>query len=103
VLSLSVEFEPNLVSHGRAASPFKQVLEIRWLRAGWNLVLHRKLLSLRGITRPIVMVQDPILSPFFWPFPLNIIPWTFQNFNTKSEIHCLGTNSHASHPSCQSK
>jgi len=50
-------FEPNLVSHGRAGSPFKQILAIRWLRAGWNLVLHRKLLFVRGMTRPIVMVQ----------------------------------------------
>jgi len=82
-------FEPNLVSQGRAGSHFKQVLEIRWLRTGWNSVLHRKLLSVRGMTRPIVMVQDPILSPFFWPLPLNSIPQTFQNFNTKSEIHCL--------------
>lgn len=38
---------------------------------------------------PFCKRRDPILSPFFWPFPLNVIPRTFWNFNTKSEIHRL--------------
>jgi hypothetical protein len=41
-------FDSNLNSQGRTGSHVKQVLEIRWLRAGWNLV-HRKLLSVREV------------------------------------------------------
>jgi len=96
-------FEPNLVSQGTAGSHFKHVLEIRWLSEGWNLVLHRKLLSLRGRRRPIVMVQDPILFSglFHWISFLRHFRTSIQK--VKFTVCLTGTNSHASHPSCQSK
>jgi hypothetical protein len=55
----------------------------------WNLVLHLKLLHEAEVTRAIGMMQDPLISPFFWLPPSNIIPQILQNFDVKHGIHCM--------------
>jgi hypothetical protein len=41
------------------------------------------------VTKCIVMMQIPVVSPFFWTLPLNSIPHILEKVNIKSEIHCL--------------
>jgi hypothetical protein len=47
----------------------------QWLGDGWDLVLHQKLLHCElHVTGHIVMVQEPVVCPFFYPFLTNGIP-----------------------------
>jgi hypothetical protein len=72
-----------------------------WLGDGLNLVLHLKLMPEGDVTRRTVMVQDPIVSPFFKLCLLNGSPQMFQNFNVNSRIHNVspaGANSWCTTP-----
>ena len=47
------------------------IWKIQWIRYGWNLVLHQKMLDCEvGVTKCIVMVRVLTVSPFIQPFLL---------------------------------
>lgn len=53
------------------------------------MVLHRKLLHETGVTRAIGMMQDTLISPFFWLPTSYSIPQMLQTFDVKHGIPCM--------------
>lgn len=66
--------QPNLKSWEVPQFAWSMIWRMRWLGNSLNLFLHQKPLHCKGgVTRYIVMIQDPIVPPLLWPFlPNNI-------------------------------
>jgi len=63
LLKLNNDMSAQSWDLGRAGSYMEKDVENIVDGVGWNLVLHQKLHCEGGVTKHIVMVQDPFLSP----------------------------------------
>jgi hypothetical protein len=80
-------FDLQLDSRDESEVARSEVGRIWSLGDGWNLVIPQEVLRCEGVTGCIVMLQDPIASPFFRPLPSVGAHHMFQNLGLKLGIH----------------